>query len=356
MKAKKVNIDFNNYNRVIATSDIHGDDDGFAAFLRQIDFNKNDALVIVGDILEKGNQSLKLLQRIMKMENVFLVCGNNDTVFEDWLTDNFMDQSVLNYMNSREESILIEIAKENQISYQSLEDIQLLKTIIKEKYKNEVEYLAQLPDIMDSNLGVFVHAGLQMGDLDNQDRDYCLNAKAFGSEKGSFEKLVIVGHWPTSNYSQTMISINPYFNLQSNVLSLDGGNSMKRWRQINYVIFQNQEMTFGYYDALPKLEALSSQQVSFEGVSVIFPQTKLQILEEINDKVRCFIPYINQEMTLHKDKIYPYKGDYYASDFTTYLLDVKVGDVLSICDKDEKGWLCKKEGIIGYYLGDYRLI
>ena len=48
-------IDLNKYARTIITSDIHGDYDGFMAMLQQVNLTYDDALIIVGDIFEKGN-------------------------------------------------------------------------------------------------------------------------------------------------------------------------------------------------------------------------------------------------------------------------------------------------------------
>ena len=40
--------------RVLAVSDIHGNLDFFQALLRQVGFCRNDILIILGDVLEKG--------------------------------------------------------------------------------------------------------------------------------------------------------------------------------------------------------------------------------------------------------------------------------------------------------------
>ena len=68
-------------------SDIHGDNRGFLAMLRQTGFCQQDALVIVGDILEKGKESLELLRSVMRCAekgNVYMTAGNNDTIFSEW--------------------------------------------------------------------------------------------------------------------------------------------------------------------------------------------------------------------------------------------------------------------------------
>ena len=65
MKARVRYERLTQYKRVIALSDIHGDFDGFHGLLQALRFSPEDALVIVGDIVEKGPNSLKLLRYVM---------------------------------------------------------------------------------------------------------------------------------------------------------------------------------------------------------------------------------------------------------------------------------------------------
>ncbi len=354
MKATVHEHDFHEYQRVIVTSDIHGDDIGFQHFLKQVQFNdKQDALIIVGDILQRGEQSMKLLKRIMRMKSVYLVMGNNDVVFEECFDGFRSNENILEYMKYVDFSVLNEIAHDHQLPYQTVEDIETLKQFILNHYQEELEFLKNIPDIIDTPFATFVHAGLEAKPLENQNRRYCLTTKAFGNQTHKFEKLVVVGHWPTSNYSEDIISINPYFNQTTNVISIDGGNSMKRWAQINYLIFDEQRhWTMGYYDGHPKVIALDNQKANTHPMTLIFPNTKVKVLDEYDDTSICYVPYLNKEITLKTNKLYHYKGEIYSSDFTTYQLEVNAGDLLEVCD----GNLMKKDGIIGYYYGKYKSI
>ena len=83
-KATVAHAELDRYRRAIVVSDIHGDNRGFLAMLRQTGFCQQDALVIVGDILEKGKESLELLRSVMRCAekgNVYMTAGNNDTIF-----------------------------------------------------------------------------------------------------------------------------------------------------------------------------------------------------------------------------------------------------------------------------------
>lgn len=68
--------------RILVTSDIHGDLDGFKVLLEKMEYTPViDTLVIIGDLVQKGTQNLGTVRCIMelaKAHNVFVLLGNND--------------------------------------------------------------------------------------------------------------------------------------------------------------------------------------------------------------------------------------------------------------------------------------
>lgn len=349
-------IPLNTYRRIIVTSDIHGDHTGFIRMLEQVDFSEHDAVVILGDILEKGADSLGLLRTVIshaKAGNLYAVEGNNDAIFINWYAGNISDEDICRYVNSRKSSFILDMARQLGMRYETAEDIKRLKAALEGSFHEEIEFLKGLPHIIESELAVFVHAGIQPGELEDQDPEYCMTAEEFGHQQYHFEKTVIVGHWPTSNYSSSVITINPYINKASNVISIDGGNSMKRWQQINYLIFQNGTIQFGYYDNLPQIRALDSQEESTDPFSLLFPRTQIESIRETDAGKYCYFPYLKRELLIAEEHIYRHKGRYYSHDFTTYRLPVNAGELLSYCDDRNNGILVKRNGIVGNYYGRY---
>lgn len=357
MQLKVNEINFEAYKRVIAISDIHGDLEGFKNILKEVNFTSEDALVIVGDLLEKGQHSLELLRTVMNMtekRNIFLVLGNNDVIFQEWQEDEVSDADICWYMNSRNNSILIEMAHELDLSYHDEEDIKKMKPVLFEKYKNEIDFLSSLPHIIDSPYGIFVHAGITSEDLLSQNVEYCLTAPTFALETYVFKKPVIVGHWPASNYCQEIIDVKMHVNSKTQVYSIDGGNSMKSWQQINYLIlYPDHTMESGYVDTLPRIRILENQSASTNPLTLIYPYTKVNILERKDTKSLCFIPQLNKEMWIENHLLYPYKGNDYCEDFTTYYLPLQKDEVVSFCEEIKEGILVKKNGIVGIYSGQY---
>ncbi len=63
---------------VYVISDLHGCYDKFIKMLKKINFNDSDTLYILGDIVDRGNDGIKILQDIMKRRNVIVTRGNHD--------------------------------------------------------------------------------------------------------------------------------------------------------------------------------------------------------------------------------------------------------------------------------------
>ena len=83
-KVKRLNLDY--HKRLIFVSDIHGDISSLKEGLEKINFNKDDYLFIIGDIIEKGDlgknlETLRYVMELSKNNNVFPMSGNCDEVF-----------------------------------------------------------------------------------------------------------------------------------------------------------------------------------------------------------------------------------------------------------------------------------
>jgi len=64
--------------RTFVLSDIHGYYDPFIKMLELIDFSDEDQLYVIGDVIDRGDEGVRLLQDIMKRKNVELFLGNHE--------------------------------------------------------------------------------------------------------------------------------------------------------------------------------------------------------------------------------------------------------------------------------------
>jgi serine/threonine protein phosphatase 1 len=58
--------------------DLHGMLDQFCDMLNKIKFKSSDTLYILGDIIDKGEESIKLLQNLSYRYNIFTIRGNHE--------------------------------------------------------------------------------------------------------------------------------------------------------------------------------------------------------------------------------------------------------------------------------------
>lgn len=71
-------------------SDIHSDYKGFLDILHKISYNNQDMLILVGDIVDRGAEPLRLLKYVKRMVQsedykVILLKGNHEFFFQMYL-------------------------------------------------------------------------------------------------------------------------------------------------------------------------------------------------------------------------------------------------------------------------------
>lgn len=63
--------------------DIHGHYDTFMKMIERIGLKDDDRLYILGDVIDRGPDGIKLVKEIMKMENVQMLLGNHELLMMD---------------------------------------------------------------------------------------------------------------------------------------------------------------------------------------------------------------------------------------------------------------------------------
>ena len=108
-KARVERLDIPEGRRILVISDIHGNMEYFKGVLELAGFSDEDELIIDGDFLEKGPDSLGVLRYVMGLcakGNAHAVCGNCD----DWpiifKADEKVDEMLLEYVLRKKTGIL----------------------------------------------------------------------------------------------------------------------------------------------------------------------------------------------------------------------------------------------------------
>lgn len=79
---------------IYAMSDLHGCYDLYVKMLEKVNFSDDDTLYILGDVVDRGPDGIKILQHMMKRKNVIGILGNHD----------YTALRMFEFINNKEES------------------------------------------------------------------------------------------------------------------------------------------------------------------------------------------------------------------------------------------------------------
>ena len=206
--ARVIHPEFAAGRRILAVSDIHGNLPFFRGLLQKVRFTPEDILVLDGDMLEKGRDSLALLRYMMELSRthtVYPICGNCDgLVFRFFETDELDGRFYASYLPQHPESTIRQLADE--MGFEDWMDFPGLRAALRERYPEIHAWLAGLPTILETEHLVFVHGGVpSLEHMETLDRWKCMKNDDFRGQGHSFSKYVIVGHWPVTLYNPCLL-------------------------------------------------------------------------------------------------------------------------------------------------------
>lgn len=81
---------------IYVLSDIHGCQDRFDSILDQIDLRPEDTLYILGDVIDRNPDGIRILRRIMAMPNAKMLLGNHELMMLQSIYSPSADSSIPN--------------------------------------------------------------------------------------------------------------------------------------------------------------------------------------------------------------------------------------------------------------------
>ena len=343
--------------RIVAVSDIHGNLPFFRALLDKIALTPEDILVLVGDLLEKGQESLTLLRYVMDLcrtHTVYPLCGNCDGLVYRFFRGNELDGRFFSfYLPQHPESTLRQLAREG--GFDQTDDLPRLRADLRAAYPEEWRFLGRMPTILETEHLVFVHGGVpSLENMDQLDRWRCMKNDDFLDQGHAFDKWVIVGHWPVTLYRPDIQSAAPILLPGRRIASIDGGCVLKLDGQLNALILpqeDSQDFTWTAWDGLPTAVALDGQEPSADPLNIRWGRSAVEVLEEGEELSLC--RHLETGRTLYILNRYLRMGPdgLWCEDSTDYRLPVSPGDELTLVVRTKTGFLCKKDGVTGWYYG-----
>lgn len=354
MQARIQKIDFLPDRRIICVSDIHTELALFKRLLAKINYSEDDYLFIVGDFLERGSgSSLETLHYFMdlsKKKNVHVVLGNSDDVWY-MMSRTIRPDLYIEYLLDDRNSLVKELCRKINLQVNFDSDCYKIAEILKEHFPKEWEFLTNLPHIIESEDYLFVHGGINPNKEGFCDDPYQLmKCDNFEGRGFYFDKYVIVGHWPVSNYAKEIISFNPRINEKQRIISIDGGNVLKSSGQLNALIIENGRFSSAYVDNLPQIivtEAYLSKD-SYSPISVSWRDSQVEVLEHLGEFSNVRHLTSGHEFKVLARNLYQENGKTYCSDATTNHLKAYEGEKLGLVYHGSRYSLAKKEGILGW--------
>lgn len=183
-------------------SDIHGHYAKYRAMLAEIHFSSADTLYILGDVIDRGPDGVKILQDMMERPNIIPILGNHEltaAVCLPWLMEEVTDQS----FNSLSEDIIAALGE--WIANGGTTTLRGLKNLTQQERGKILEYLQEMALYEEVTVGgrafLLVHAGLDNFSPNKPLGEYELTDFLFGRPGADTsyypDKTVIFGHTPT---------------------------------------------------------------------------------------------------------------------------------------------------------------
>ena len=167
-KIKIEKIDENDYNRIFVMSDIHGQYDLFLKMLDKIKLKREDLLVIIGDICDRGKKSYEIYMKCIKMiklgYNLKFILGNHEDMLLEDLENDYPIRYETEYSVFRNSKYFENKDMKDWHEENFLEEIEWL-----------VKWLKNCPLVISGNENIFVHAGLDLNKgLEKQEKETVL--------------------------------------------------------------------------------------------------------------------------------------------------------------------------------------
>ena len=167
-KIKIQKINENDYNRIFVMSDIHGQYDLFLKMLDRIDLKREDLLVIIGDICDRGKKSYEIYMKCIKMiklgYNLKFILGNHEDMLLEDLENDYPIRYETEYSVFRNSKYFENKDMKDWHEENFLEEIEWL-----------VKWLKNCPLVISGNENIFVHAGLDLKKvLEKQEKETVL--------------------------------------------------------------------------------------------------------------------------------------------------------------------------------------
>lgn len=192
---------------IYVTSDLHGYPlEKFKSLLEKAVFSKNDFLFVLGDVIDRGPDGIKILKWLMAQPNAQLLLGNHEAMLLacDFLFEEITEDSISRLTGTKLNTYSTWVANSGQVTLNALSSMR------NSEIKYILEYLREAPLYETLTAGgrdfILTHSGLGSFRKDKKLSEYSasdllwtrpnLNARYFD------DITTVFGHTPTVYYGE----------------------------------------------------------------------------------------------------------------------------------------------------------
>ena len=187
------------------TSDLHGFSlEKFQKLLDKVGFSENDFCIILGDVIDRGVDGIKILQWLLVQPNVELILGNHEAMLLKcrFLFDEITDESLAS-LGGEDLSAFLHWQRNG-----AKPTLEALQRTDAQTRLDILEYLEESPlyELVSVNGRDFllVHGGLRDFAPNKKLRDYCeedfLWTRPDPEDRYFDDVMTVIGHTPTQYY------------------------------------------------------------------------------------------------------------------------------------------------------------
>ena len=212
---------------IYCISDIHGNYKAYKKLLEKINFSDKDTLYVLGDVIDRGSGSIKILQDMMMRPNVIPIIGNHEYMAINCLK--FLMQEISRESISLlDENIIIGLLEWLNVGGQATIE-EFHKLSLKEK-QEIIDYIQEFSIYEELTVGdkdyILVHAGLGNYSPQKDIEDYSLEELIWDRTDYDVQYYddvyVVTGHTPTQ---RILNNPNPGFIFRkNNHIAIDCGS------------------------------------------------------------------------------------------------------------------------------------
>ncbi|MFS0788046.1 metallophosphoesterase family protein [Shouchella sp. 1P09AA] len=202
-------------DNVFVVGDIHGCYDELIELLQHWD-KKKDQLIFLGDYIDRGKDSRKvveLVQRLVNEQWAIALKGNHEDMFINWLNEWQTERFI---RNGGKETIHSFLGTSDEIDE---------RRAIAETFPQIIHFLKQLPLYYEWGNYLFVHAGINPERAEwkeNTSHDFLWIRDEFHQQANPTNKTIIFGHTPVQMLHSEPHA-TPWYSECETKIGMDGG-------------------------------------------------------------------------------------------------------------------------------------